>query len=198
MHLRVLALRGHTEMEGNLRQLLIMWADNESSFADLKENRHLSHDSVNEQIALMGQSILRTLFKNIKESVPAWFAVVADEATDVANREQFNLSIRWVSSKYVVSEDPVGLFCLPDTRSDTITMVLKDRLIRCDLPLSLCRSQAYYGAANMQGVRKGVATEIRKECPAAVPVHCFLHSLNLRFCKTLEGKLPFYVMLLIL
>ena len=178
-----LALHGHTEMEGNLRQLLMMWADSEGSCTDLKdwlkENRYLSHDSVNEQITLMGQSILRTLLKNIKGSIPAWFAVIADEATDVANREQFNLSIRWVNNEYVASEDPVGLFCLPDTRSDTITMVLKDLLIRCDLPLSLCRGQAYDGAANMQGKRKGVATQIRSECPAAVPVHCFAHSLNL-------------------
>ena len=31
----------------------------------------------------------------------------------------------------------------------------------------------------MQGKRKGVATRVRDECPAAVPVHCFAHSLNL-------------------
>ena len=31
----------------------------------------------------------------------------------------------------------------------------------------------------MQGRRKGVATQIRKEAPAALPVHCFAHSLNL-------------------
>ena len=94
----------------------------------------------------------------------------------MVNREQFNLSIRWVSDDYTVL---VGLFCLPDTTADTITKVLKDLLIRCDLPLNLCRGQAYDGAANMQGKRKGVATQIRNECPAALPVHCFAHSLNL-------------------
>jgi hypothetical protein len=178
-----LSLRGHTEMEGNQWQLLMMWADNEGSHTDLKdwlkENRYLSHDSINEQITVMGQSVLRTLLGTIRESTPAWFAVIADEATDVANREQFNLSIRWISSNYVVSEDPVGLFCLPDTTSNTVTIVLKDLLIRCNLPLSLCRGQAYNGAANMQGIRKGVATQIRNECPAALPVHCFAHSLNI-------------------
>ena len=56
--------------------------------------------------------------------------------------------------------------------------MLKD-LIRCAFPLSLCRGQAYDGASNMQGNRKGVATQIREECPAALPVHCFAHSLNL-------------------
>jgi hypothetical protein len=31
----------------------------------------------------------------------------------------------------------------------------------------------------MQGKRKGVATQIRSENPAVLPVHCFGHSLNL-------------------
>ena len=89
------------------------------------------------------------------------------------------MSIRSVDDNYVISEDLVGLFSLPNTASDTLVEVLKDLLIRCILPLSLCRGQAYDGAANMQGRGKGVATQIRKEAPAAVPVHCFAHSLNL-------------------
>ena len=56
---------------------------------------------------------------------------------------------------------------------------MKDILTRCNLPLSLCRGQAYDGAANMQGKRKGLATLIRNEVPAALPVHCLAHSLNL-------------------
>ena len=84
-----------------------------------------------------------------------------------------------MSADYTVNEDPVGLFCLPDTTANTITVVMKDILIRCSLPLNHCKGQAYDGAANMQGKRKGVATQIRRECPAAVPVHCMAHSLNL-------------------
>ncbi len=76
----------------------------------------------------------------------------------VANEEPLNLSLRWVDDEYVVNEDPIGLFVLPNTTADTITSVIKDLLIRCDMPLSLCRGQAYDGAANMQGKRKGVAT----------------------------------------
>ena len=33
--------------------------------------------------------------------------------------------------------------------------------------------------ANMQGVRSGVATQIKKDNPAALSVYCFGHSLNL-------------------
>ena len=89
------------------------------------------------------------------------------------------MSIRWVDEDYEASEDPVGLFALPNTTADTITQVIKDLLIRCDLPLPLCRGQAYDGAATMQGCRKGVASQIRESNPAALPVHCFGHCLNL-------------------
>ena len=83
-------------------------------------------------------------------SSPTWFSIIADEATDVVNREQFTLSIRWVNDDHNIHEDPVGLFCLPDTTADTLTKVLKDLLIRCSLSL---RGQTYDAASNMQGSR---------------------------------------------
>lgn len=54
----------------------------------------------------------------IKSADPGWCAVIADEATDVACREQFNLSIRYVDDDYTTSEDAIGLFCLPDTTAN--------------------------------------------------------------------------------
>lgn len=99
-----LAVRGHTELEGNLRQLLIMWDSNGSHDLQvwLKENKYMSHDIINEQIAIMGQTLLCTLLHDMKKCAPAWYAVIADEAEDVVDREQFNLSIRWVNDDYGV------------------------------------------------------------------------------------------------
>ena len=95
-----------------------------------------------------------------------------------------------MNSEYEVSEDSVGLYCLPSTTSDVLFTVVTDILTRCYLPLALCRGQAFDGAANMQGRRKGLATRIRNEVPAAVPVHCLAHCLNL--CLQDAGrKLPF-------
>ena len=89
-----------------------------------------------------------------------------------------NLSIRWVNNDCELHEDSVCLFSVPDTKADTPCKVIKD-LIQCNLPLALYRGQAYDGAANMQGKRKGVATQIGGEQPAAISVHCLAHSLNL-------------------
>ncbi len=176
-----IALRqGDNEEEGNLPQLLLTLSnDNKDVKNWITEKKYMSHDIVNELISLMGQKVLRQILEKIKSNSPYWYSVIADEATDVACREQFNLSIRHVNDDYVVSEDSIGLFSLPNTKAETLFMVLKDMLTRCNLPLSLCRGQAYDGAATMQGKRKGLAKLVRNEVPAALPVHCLAHSLNL-------------------
>ena len=75
------------------------------------------------------------------------------------------------------------MYCLPNTSAETVYTVIKDVLIQCCLPLSLCRGQAYNGASNMQGIRSG---RILGENPAALPIHCLAHSLNL--CLQDAGK----------
>ncbi len=59
-------------------------------------------------------------------------------------------------AEYEISEDPVGLYALPNTKADTLYTVLTDILTRCSLPLSMCRGQAYDGASNIQGRRNGI------------------------------------------
>ena len=120
----------------------------------------------------------------------SWYAIIADETSDVACREQLNLTIRYVDDDYIISEDSIGLFSLPDTKASTLHLDVKDMLLRCNLPLPLCQGQAYDGASAMQGVRKGLATLIKNEVPAAVPVHCLAHSLNLCL-QDVSRQIPF-------
>ncbi len=146
-------------MEGNLYQLLILLSAFDSDVKNfLSANRYLSHDFINELISMMGQSILRSLIQEICACSPSWYSVIGDEATDMSYKEQLNISIRWVDEAYEIYEDPVGLFNLPNTTSETLFTVVKDVLIRCSLPLSLCRGQAFDWAANMQGKRSGLVT----------------------------------------
>ena len=105
-----IAIRGHTEVEGNLYQLLKVWANNNSDITHwLSEGKYMSAIDT-EQITLMGNTLLRSLLQIIKQNSPTWYAIMGDEASDIANREQLNISIRWVNESYEISEDPVGLF----------------------------------------------------------------------------------------
>ena len=147
----------------------------------MKEAKYISHDIVNEVITIMEQSVLRAVLDRVKIQNQAWYmyAIFADEATDVNFNEGLNLILRYVDYDYTINEDPIGLFCLPTTTAATLSIVIKDMLTCCCLPLALCRGQAYDGAATMQGKRSGIATHICNEIPAALPVHCLAHSLNL-------------------
>ena len=54
-----IALRDHSEEEGNLQQLLTTWSkDNAVTKSWIEEGKYMSHDIVNELITLMGQSVL--------------------------------------------------------------------------------------------------------------------------------------------
>ena len=92
---------------------------------------------------------------------------------------QVNVSIRWVDARFEVHEDPVELIETTDTTGETLAAILKDLMIRMQLPLKNCRGQAYDGAANMAGKNKGVAARIQRENPAALHVHCLAHCTNL-------------------
>ncbi len=82
---------------------------------------------------------------------------------------------RWCTEK---DEDLIGMVAVPDTTGETLFHVVKDLLIRLNLPIKNCRGQAYDGASNMQGNFKGVATRIQQEVPSAIHVHCLVHCFN--------------------
>ena len=146
-----IALRGHDDQDGNLYQLLRMWATHDAELSKwLADGKYLSHDIVNEQVKIMAGIVLRGIIKDIQSA--GFYAVLADEASDVCEHEQLCATIRWVEKDFTICEEPVGLFCVSKTDSSTLFTVMKDILCRCSLPLALCRGQAYDGAANMSGL----------------------------------------------
>ena len=127
----------------------------------LRQREYISPEIINEVIMMMGQAVLRDILTEIKRSY--WFALIADEAFDLSHSEHLSLSIRWIDGNYGVHEDTLGLIQLPDTKAQTIFSVIKDVLIRCSIPISQCRGQAFDGASNMSGIRNGVQALIKRE-----------------------------------
>ena len=83
---------------------------------------------------------------------------MADEGTDVSNKEQLSFCIRTVNQDLNSFEDFIGFHELENIKSDTIVHVIKDILIRMRLSLDDCRGQTYDGASNMMGKKSGVST----------------------------------------
>ena len=126
----------------------------------LEKREYISPTIVDEILKSMGQMILRGILDDIKNV--QWYAIIADEATDISGTEQLSVSIRWVSKNYEVHEDILGVKELPDTKAATIHHEMNDILERCTLPITQCRGQAYDGASNMSGIRNGVQALLRK------------------------------------
>ena len=172
------ALRGHNEEDGNLMQLLLLRSSDHVHLKQyIGDGKYLSHDIINELVSLMGHQVLNKILSEIRKANS--YSIIADEATDVSNKKQFGISFRWVSDDFSIHERPLELINVPKTDSKTLTMLIKDCLIRFILPIAQCHGQAYDGAANMSGHVSGVAAQIQSEAPTALFVHCLAHSTNL-------------------
>ena len=129
----------------------------------------------------MANQLLRSLLDDIKASQcgQPFFAIIADETRDISGVEQLSISLRWVDQSYEIYEDFIGMLSVERTDASSLKSVILDCLIRCNLPLSGCCGQAYDGAAVMAGHLTGVAVQILRMEPKAIPMHCLAHSLNL-------------------
>ena len=68
-----IALQGHTKIEGNLQQLMLAWShDSDVIKTWISENHYTCHQTLNELIELMGQTLLRSLLLKIKKEGPPW------------------------------------------------------------------------------------------------------------------------------
>ena len=174
-----IAVQGN-QGEDNFHQLLLLLGTKDDSIISILERARLkyTHSEIqNELIDLMAQQVLREKLKEIRDH--DFFAIMADEYTDISNLEQLSLCLRTVSDDLEIEENFLGFYELTNIKSDTIVHAIKDILLRSNLSLQNCRGQTYDGASNMMGKKSGVATQIQQEQPKAIPTHCYGHSLSL-------------------
>ena len=167
-------------LRGNFIQLLLLRSiDNTTilSMLNKKTDKYTSPIIQNEMLKIMGLQVLREIAGSIQKA--KYFSLMADEVTDVSNREQVAICIRWVDIDFQPHEEFIGLYKANTIAAVELVAILKDSLLRMNLNRSDCRGQCYDGAANMCGVRNGVATQISREESRAIFVHCYGHALNL-------------------
>ena len=56
------------------------------------------------------------------------------------------------------------------------------------MKLEDCRGQRYDGAANMCGIRSGVATQVSAKELRALFTHCYGHSLDFAACDSIKNS----------
>ena len=128
----------------------------------LKKYTHYQYQNV--LIDIMTKDVLRLKLTEIHQSM----FLMADEYTDVSNKEQVSICLSWVTSKeFKTHEDFIGFYEVDNIQSTTVIQAITDTVIQLNLLISRCRGQTYDGASNMMLKKSGVAAEIIKLTPKA-------------------------------
>ena len=167
-----LAMLGdESDKNSNFMKLLKLRSNKE--WLEKKTAKYTYHDIQNELLKLLAHLILRDLTDEMRDSL---YATICDEYTDISNKEQLTLCLRWVDEIFNIHEDLLGFYELENIKSDTIVSAISDVLLRTQISLDNCRGQCYDGARNMLGKKSGVAKQILDIQPKAFATHCHCHS----------------------
>lgn len=174
-----LPLRGHETDTGNFKQLLKLRSENVSELSVWMEKKtNFTHADIQNEIATMfAHQILRDLCRIV--AATSCFAVIVDGTQDISGQEQQSICIRYVDADLQPNECFMGLYTVDSTKGADLAFMVKDALIRLQLPIERLRGQTYDGAANMAGRYNGCQAVISQSQPLALYTHCGAHCVNL-------------------
>lgn len=84
-----------------------------------------------------------------------------DATTDVTNQEQVIIVMRKIDASFEVCEEFLGLYAVSSIDAAYLFAVIKDTMIRLNIPMSKLRGQCYDGCSTMSGLRSGVAKRVQ-------------------------------------
>ena len=182
---REFSLEEPTESDGNFRSLLRFRADSgDTTVSDIvtapKNARYLHPEIQNELIDICGDEIMKKIVAEIKEC--KYFAVLADETTDVSGKEQLNVCIRYYA-KGKICEDFLRFTSMHNVTGQAIAEEIEKSLTECGLDPTNLVGQGYDGASSMSGCFNGAQSHLIGKYPTAIYVHCAAHCLNLALAK---------------
>ena len=128
-------------------------------------------------LEIMALQVLREIAQNVKSAVT--YSILADESSDVSNKEQLVFCVRWVDDSFNKNEDFIGMHPLLTTAADQIVAVIKDVLLRINLRIEDAGGQCYDGALIISGSKSGVATQFKLLNKKCLYTHCYGNALNL-------------------
>ncbi|XP_057529775.1 uncharacterized protein LOC130808314 [Amaranthus tricolor] len=183
-----LAFRGHDESEesysrGNFLELL-KWLGGKVeeigkyTFQNAPKNCQLTSPKIQKDIITCCAK--ETTKRIIEEVGDGYFSILADESSDVSQKEQLALVLRFVNRENgSVVERFLGILHVGDTTALSLKNAIMSLLMEHSLSPSMIRGQGYDGASNMRGEINGLKTLIMNDTPRAYYIHCFAHQLQL-------------------
>ncbi|QQP40686.1 Uncharacterized protein FKW44_014820 [Caligus rogercresseyi] len=125
------------------------------------------------------------LANRLNSNLEAHRHLIVDETSDVGNREQVAVCLRYVNNEQP-TETFVGFYEAKSTTGETLFQIVLEVINYLELHVDDIVGLCYDGASNMTGKEKVVAKRIQEVSPKAIYVHCYGHLLNLALQDTLE------------
>ena len=174
-------LRGHENKDGGLYNLVHHRAKTDRStdvirFIEGRSN-WLSPVIQNEVIEMFGRSLLLDITNELKDA--DFIGLVADGTTDQSSSEQFSLCLQYVDTNMATANAFVGFYDVASSTGEALALVVKDVLLRFNIPMTKLSGFSFDTAANMSGRHKGVQRRLKDLNPTCVYIPCVNHSLDL-------------------
>ena len=138
--------------------------------------RYTSKVIQNELVGVVGDSIRRDIIKEVKSA--RFYSIIADEVTDVANKEELSLVLQYVHEREI-REVFVDFLEVERITGSVLGNAILEWLERNEVSPADMRGQCYDGALNMSGARVGAKSIVQEVAPKAMYYHCAAHRLNL-------------------
>ena len=137
----------------NFSQLLMLLGSKDPAISQHLIGRGYTHNDIQSELLdlMAAKHVLCKKLTEIRQN--HFFTIMADEYTDVSNKEQLYLCLRTVSNDLELQEDFLVFYEFNNIRSDTIIHVIKYILLRLNLSVRNCRGQTYNGQHDGQKVR---------------------------------------------
>ena len=197
---RGIALRGHrddedieishcdteknTENLGNFKELLKLACD----LGDETKSASYTSKTLQNELLLCIKNYIQSeiIDQSKKQPHGPLFEIQADESTDIGNKEQLGIALRYLAHGDKSTEKLIEFVECQETTGGAISEKIIERVNELGFNMPNCRSQSYDGAANMAGVHKGCATKISEVYPKAKYYYCLNHDLNLAVSKSCQ------------
>ena len=82
-------------------------------------------DMQNEIIKTMALQVLCQVIESISSN--PFLSLMVDETTDISNKEQLVMCIRWVNKRFQPHEEFIGLYHVESTQSSTLVSTIHDQ-----------------------------------------------------------------------
>ena len=182
-----LGFRGRIETEnsinaGNFREFFKLLIKRDTEIQDhIKKIESiftgLSKSIQNDLIECIAE-YLRTIIHNELLNCQ-FFAIQVDDTTDIREKSQCAVSVRFVHSKGDIKERFLGFFDVSESRTAEALYNLLISLLGPFHYKTKLVAQCYDGASVMAGSLNGLQMKIKQDAPQALFTHCCAHRLNL-------------------